>query len=82
MQGKDTKKSTFHQLFNPIFNKNFQEHLKKLEGQIESIINELVPMCEKLGCNIEEDLHLEEYTSQNSVTTAIYEKGRIHRKEP
>ncbi|MBO8169884.1 MAG: hypothetical protein H0Z35_11975 [Thermoanaerobacteraceae bacterium] len=50
-------------------------------GTIESTVNELVPICESLGWNVEKDLELTE-RSENGVYESRYENGRIIRKFP
>ncbi|NMA01103.1 MAG: hypothetical protein GX923_00885 [Clostridia bacterium] len=49
-------------------------------GQIESVLNELVPLVEEQGVNVFEDLYLEEYIPSGEIV-AKYQKGKVERKE-
>jgi len=49
-------------------------------GQVESIVNELVPYIEKEGINVFQNLYLEEYSSTGKLV-GKYENGRATRYE-
>ncbi|MGI6226411.1 MAG: hypothetical protein ACOYJ1_09170 [Peptococcales bacterium] len=49
-------------------------------GQVESVVNELVPYIEKEGINTFQNLHLEEFSSEGKLV-GKYENGRVTRFE-
>jgi len=50
-------------------------------AQIESVVNELVPLLEKKGWNTADQLKLEEYGPEETVRN-VYDRGRIVREFP
>ncbi|GAW93377.1 hypothetical protein [Calderihabitans maritimus] len=52
--------------------------LKKV-GKVEAVLSELVPICERLGWNVEEDLILMEKPEDPAGRPIRYVRGKIHR---
>lgn len=87
VQGKLPKKGDVAKLKDKLshmgyeFSEGLSEIAIRKPGQIEAVLNELIPVWETFGWDVEKDVELAEYSEDQAIRSK-YENGRIIREFP